>query len=240
VESCRAPVILEGVNFDTNATGIRPDVARVLDQLVADLKRCPEVRLRIEAHTDSVGEASYNHRLSQRRAESVRDYLVSHGISRQRLVTQGFGELRPIANNASARGRAQNRRVEIHPAGELSAEESCRLPVILEGVNFDTNATAIRPDVARVLDQLVADLERCSKVRLRIEAHTDSVGEAGYNHRLSQQRAESVRDYLVSHGISRQRLVTQGLGERRPIANNASAWGRARNRRVEVHPLGDM
>ncbi len=114
------------------------------------------------------------------------------------------------------------------------------MPVILEGVNFDTNATGIRPDVARVLDELVADLEGCPEVHLKIEAHTDSVGDASYNRRLSQQRAESVRDYLVSHGISRQRLVTQGLGERRPIANNATTSGRAQNRRVEIRPLGEM
>ena len=86
-------MILEGVNFDTDATGIRPEVARLLDKLVADLKRCPKVRLRIEAHTDSVGDASYNHRLSQLRAAVGTRLLSSaHGISRERLTTRGLGE----------------------------------------------------------------------------------------------------------------------------------------------------
>lgn len=82
---------------------------------VADVlsKQDPESKIVVEGHTDSQGGASYNQELSQRRAQSVREFLVSHGIAADRVTAQGFGPTRSVADNASAEGRANNRRVEI-------------------------------------------------------------------------------------------------------------------------------
>jgi len=128
--------------------------------------------------------------------------------------------------------------VEPPPAPEPEPYEGCNVPTILEGVAFDTNATSIRPDTARELERVVAGLARCGQKRMRIEAHTDSVGTAAQNERLSELRAESVRDYLVNRGVDPEQLETYGFGERKPIADNSTPAGRARNRRVEIHPLG--
>jgi outer membrane protein OmpA-like peptidoglycan-associated protein len=76
-------------------------------------KQDPDSKIVVEGHTDSQGGAAYNQDLSQRRAQSVRDYLVSRGISSDRVTSQGFGPTRSVADNASAEGRANNRRVEI-------------------------------------------------------------------------------------------------------------------------------
>ena len=76
-------------------------------------KQDSESKIVVEGHTDSQGGAGYNQDLSQRRAQSVRDYLVTRGIAADRVTSQGFGLTRPIADNASAEGRANNRRVEI-------------------------------------------------------------------------------------------------------------------------------
>jgi len=73
---------------------------------------------------------------------------------------------------------------------------------------------------------------------MRIEGHTDAVGNAVQNERLSELRAESVRDFLVSHGVDPEQLEAVGFGEQRPVADNSTPAGRARNRRVEIHPLG--
>jgi OOP family OmpA-OmpF porin len=67
----------------------------------------------VEDHTDSVGTAAYNQKLSHRRADAVRRYLVKHGIPANRITTEGFGESRPVASNDTADDRAQNRRVEL-------------------------------------------------------------------------------------------------------------------------------
>ena len=73
----------------------------------------PDSKMVVEGHTDSQGAAAYNQDLSQRRAQSVRDYLVSRGIAEDRVTAQGFGSSRSIADNKSAEGSANNRRVEI-------------------------------------------------------------------------------------------------------------------------------
>ena len=79
------------------------------------MKDKPDLRVSVEGHTDSVGSVAYNQTLSERRAKTVRDYLVSQGIDASRITTRGFGKSKPIASNDTAEGRAENRRVEIIP-----------------------------------------------------------------------------------------------------------------------------
>jgi OOP family OmpA-OmpF porin len=76
------------------------------------MKDYPDLNVVIEGHTDSVGTAAYNKKLSQQRAEAVKKYMVEKGIDANRLKAQGFGEVRPIASNDTEEGRQQNRRVE--------------------------------------------------------------------------------------------------------------------------------
>ena len=106
-------IVLRGVQFDFDKATIRADARPILDEAVSTLKDNSAISVAVEGHTDSVGTAAYNQRLSQRRAGSVRDYLVGHGISDSRLSVAGFSEAQPVASNATADGRAQNRRVEL-------------------------------------------------------------------------------------------------------------------------------
>ena len=106
-------VILQKVYFDTAKARIQERSYPVLLEVARVLKENPDiVKLRIEGHTDSRGSAAYNRRLSQRRAEAVRKFLIQQGIDPKRLVAKGYGEDRPIASNDTPEGRAQNRRVE--------------------------------------------------------------------------------------------------------------------------------
>lgn len=107
-------IILRGVNFDFDKDRIRPDAAVILEEAARILTEThPNVRVRIEGHTDSTGPEEYNQGLSERRANSVRDFLVSRDVDPSRLATIGFGESRPIASNDTREGRALNRRVEL-------------------------------------------------------------------------------------------------------------------------------
>lgn len=99
--------------FATDRATLESGADRHLDRLVGFLGRYPERRVEIEGHTDNVGAGEYNLGLSQRRAESVLNYLTRHGIDSNRLSALGFGQERPIASNLTAAGRQQNRRVEI-------------------------------------------------------------------------------------------------------------------------------
>ena len=83
-----------------------------LDNLVKFLKENPEVSGEVSGHTDNIGDKARNQKLSQQRANSVRDYLVSHGIEASRLVYKGYGDAQPATSNDTEEGRAKNRRIE--------------------------------------------------------------------------------------------------------------------------------
>jgi len=108
-------LVLEGVNFDNDRATLRPDATAVLDKAAATLKEWGDAKVEVAGHTDSNSDDAHNLKLSQSRAETVRSYLIGKGIAADRLSAKGYGESTPVADNASAEGRAQNRRVELVP-----------------------------------------------------------------------------------------------------------------------------
>ncbi len=111
-------VITETIRFETGKANILPASFSLLDEVASILATNPEIKVLVEGHTDSVGSDSYNLRLSQARADSVMQYLISGGISPDRLKALGYGEAKPIADNATKIGRAKNRRVEFTIIGQ--------------------------------------------------------------------------------------------------------------------------
>ena len=114
-DPCNQVIRLRGVEFAFDRADIAPESRVVLDVAADQLAGCPDVRVRVEGHTDFIGAASYNQALSERRAAAVREYLSSRGVAAGRLESRGFGESRPIAPGRSDDDRARNRRVELHP-----------------------------------------------------------------------------------------------------------------------------
>lgn len=105
--------------------------------------------------------------------------------------------------------------------------------IILEGVNFETAKTTLLPQARTILDQVAVSLAANPATEVAIHGHTDNVGGARYNMQLSIGRAEAVKSYLVSNGIAASRITTKGYGFTKPIADNSTPEGRARNRRIE-------
>ena len=108
-----AVIELEGVNFDFDKATLKPEAKVVLNEAAALLMKHDKVIVEIAGHTDSVGSESYNQGLSERRANAVKDYMTSKGLSATRMTAKGYGESRPIASNDTKEGRAENRRVEM-------------------------------------------------------------------------------------------------------------------------------
>nr|MBN1165362.1 OmpA family protein [Candidatus Krumholzibacteriota bacterium] len=106
--------ILRGVTFESGSASLTPDSYAILDRVVKSLMAYPEVRIEIRGYTDSVGSWESNLRLSQRRADAVKQYLINSGIMADRILSRGYGEADPIAPNTTAAGRAENRRIEFH------------------------------------------------------------------------------------------------------------------------------
>ena len=111
-------IILRGVHFDFNRYNIRPDAAPILDEAAEILGKHPDVTVDVNGYCDVIGGVAYNQRLSERRANAVAGYLEGKGIASNRLVTHGYGKTQFVATNATAEGRAQNRRVELVPQGQ--------------------------------------------------------------------------------------------------------------------------
>ncbi len=105
-------VVLRGINFDFDKANIKPEFVPVLEEGAKMLKANPGVTAAVEGHTCAIGTDQYNQKLSEKRAKSVKDFLVTNGVDARRLTAVGYGESKPIADNNTEAGRRMNRRVE--------------------------------------------------------------------------------------------------------------------------------
>ncbi|HWD99301.1 MAG TPA: OmpA family protein, partial [Bryobacteraceae bacterium] len=112
-------VNMSDVLFDFNQATLKPGAREKLAKVSGILLAYPSLHLSVEGHTDSIGTPEYNMKLSQRRADAVRDYLVTNGINQANIQAVGLGEANPVASNSTAAGRQQNRRVEMVVSGDV-------------------------------------------------------------------------------------------------------------------------
>ena len=115
-DGCPIPKVvrLEGVTFEFNKTRLRPDSQTILNWVVGIMKKYPDMQVELAGYTDSVGSAAYNLKLSQKRADAVKGYLLEQGVDGSRIQTKGYGKENPVASNDTDEGREYNRRVELH------------------------------------------------------------------------------------------------------------------------------
>ncbi len=111
--------------------------------------------------------------------------------------------------------------------------------MVLRGVNFENDSAVLTQEATGILDDAATSLRNQLNVRVAIGGHTDNVGNDAYNQALSEQRAESVKQYLISHGVDASRIEAAGYGETQTVASNDSSEGRAENRRVEFNLIVD-
>jgi outer membrane protein OmpA-like peptidoglycan-associated protein len=106
-------VVTQGILFDTGSERLRPESTPTLKEIGSMLSEHPELKLRIDGHTDDVGQAAANQTLSERRAAAVKAWLVAQGVDPKRLEARGFGQTKPATRNDTPEGRQNNRRVEL-------------------------------------------------------------------------------------------------------------------------------
>ena len=193
----------------------------------------------VVGHTDTSGDASYNDALSLKRAQSVADYLVATGTREDAIRVLGRGSRDPIASNDTLEGRIQNRRVDILLVAEVRALDKLLFPSL---ALFDPKSAKLSEAGQAFLEEQRLNSKALfdSAFYVEIVGHADSKGNAEDNIMLSKQRANTVRDYLVSKGLDDSIVETKGMGDTMPIADNDTAEGRAKNRRVEILVLGRL
>jgi len=226
------------IQFEINKDVIQREEQEKLGVLGTFLRKYPDTTAVIEGHTDEVGTAADNLRLSQRRAESVVSYLASLGIARSRLQAVGYGETRPIADNSTEIGKRLNRRINAIVACATDIEGLTSVPArttMAMEMEFDTNSANIRQQDREQLRKVANFMKANPRVNATVEGHTSNQqGTAAQAMQLSVRRAESVVNALANLGVDRTRLSVAGFGETRRFAYNTSVEGQQENRRVNI------
>ncbi len=231
------------VYFEFNKDVLREDSKSKLDRAAYLMNNdFKDYNFLVEGHTDSKGSDAYNLNLSQKRAESVVNYLASKGVSASRLKAIGYGETIPQQTNETDAGRAMNRRVEVKPADASfnptalilsSAEADQEIADLAQFIFFVTGKSQLQPSSRAQLNLIAQYLKQYPSTTWEVQGHTDNTGNADANMKLSQSRAQAVVDYLVGQGISKSQLTAKGYGQTQPAVSNDTADGRSQNRRVE-------
>lgn len=254
----------EQIGFEKGSAEIAPESRGVIGAIADVLRGCPGADFEIGGHTDSQGSPEANRRLSEARAQAVLAAIRVQDLPQVSLVARGYGADDPVADNATDVGRARNRRIEftlVAPrsigealapqetvasadaapdptsaaAGACAARASelaAETPIVFEP-GSSTLAKESGPVIAAIADALGA----CPDAAIDVGGHTDSQGSEEGNLRLSQARAEAVLAALRTPGLPLPNLVAHGYGEADPIADNATADGRAQNRRIAFVPV---
>mgnify|MGYP001259466938 CR=1 FL=1 len=224
--------------FDVDKAEIRSEYRDEIAKVGKFMQQYPTTTAVIEGHSDNVGDAEHNRDLSQRRAESVVKHLEEvYGINRSRLIAVGYGMANPIADNATDAGKQANRRIEaiIDCAFDMKKVTPPDRLCMSLNMEFDTDKADIKPQYNDEIAKVGEFMQQNPTTTAVIEGHTDNVGEAAYNMKLSQKRADNVVAYLVKNfGIDSSRLEAKGYGETRRIAYNSTAEGRQKNRRINA------
>jgi len=123
--------------------------------------------------------------------------------------------------------------------GDLVGPDGCKASntLVLSGVTFEHNKSLLTPESATVLDSFAEQLKTAGDIRISVIGHTDSQGDGDLNRALSESRAESVKQYLIEHGVDGTHMTAVGMGASQPIADNNSEEGRQQNRRVELRVI---
>ncbi len=236
------------IQFDAGSTTLSAASQPVIASIAETLRGCPDAAFEIGGYTDSQGSDSGNLRISEERANAVLTALRAPDLPLPGLVAKGHGEADPVADNATAAGRAANRRIVFTPiatpspaavdptasAGGPDASCGAQIEAILADgqIQFAVSAATITDESKPIIDAIAAVLRTCPDVAMEIGGHTDSVGSDSGNQTLSQARADAVLEALRAKGLALPEVTAHGYGEADPVADNATAEGRARNRRI--------
>jgi OmpA-OmpF porin, OOP family len=228
------------IHFEINQKTVQREAEERIDKLAIFMKKYPDTTAVIEGHSDEVGNAADNMKLSERRAEGVVTYLVNRsGIARSRLKSVGYGETRPIADNKTEEGKRLNRRINAVVACATDIEGIApvrdRITMAME-LEFDRNSAVVKPQYREELRKVANFLKANPKVVAAVEGHTGNLQATPKQAmEISQRRAQNVVNYLVTNfGVEKSRLTAEGFGQTRRFAYNTSLEGQQENRRVNI------
>ena len=211
------------------------DTQDVRDVAYTAVRRTEIAESRARAMQAEQTKAGVVAQMNTDQTNAVRTTSAALGQAKQQLAAQGQALVTERQRREDAEKRAAQAAADLARIASVKQEARGMVITLSGSVLFASGKSELLPaaeaklsDVAKALSQQDPD------AKMVVEGHTDSQGAAAFNQDLSQKRAESVRSYLVSHGIASDRITAQGFGPSRAVADNTSAEGRANNRRVEI------
>jgi len=186
------------------------------------MKAEEEARMKAEMEAKTAAEAA---------ARKAAEEAAAKAKAAEEARMKAEAEAKAAEEAKMAAAKAEAARVEAIRV--RNREISTRFAAVLQGLQFNTARSTFQKSAYAKMDEAVNVLNQYGDIKVLIQGHTDSQGDETKNMALSQSRADAVKEYLVSKGIDAARLLTNGLGESSPIADNKTAEGRAMNRRVE-------
>ena len=228
------------IQFEINQKTVQRQAEEKIDKVALFMKKYPNTTAVIEGHSDEVGSAPDNMKLSERRAESVVTYLVDRGgIARSRLKSVGYGETRPIGDNSTEAGKRLNRRINAIIACATDLEGIAPVPeriTMAMELEFDRNSDVVKPQYREELRKVANFMKANPKVKATVEGHTGNLqASPKVAMEISQRRAQNVVNYLATEfAVPRSRLAAEGFGQTRRFAYNTSLEGQQENRRVNI------
>ena len=223
-------------------------VQRQEEERIVKEREAAATKARVEAEAKAAAEAAEAKRKADDEAAEARRKADAEAAEAKRKADAEIAAREQATRAAEAQAQAAEREKQQLRA-RLLAQFNRVLPttdtprgltVNLGDVLFDTAKSNLRPDAREALAKLSGIVLNYPSLHLAIEGHTDSTGSADFNQTLSQKRAEAVRDYLMSQGLPDSTLSAQGLGMENPVADNRTAAGRQKNRRVEIIVSGEV
>nr|AEP84411.1 OmpA/MotB domain protein [bacterium enrichment culture clone g13] len=226
------------IHFEINRAEIPRAESERLNAASEFLQRYPNTKAVITGHTDSVGNDQANMQLSQRRADSVLQYLVGQQIDSSRISTVARGEADPVASNDTDSGKRDNRRINttidcVKDVAGLSLPET-RITVAAL-VEFNANSVEVDEQYHADLEKAANYLRDNPNVTAHVEGHAADLTSTDKAQQISERRAANVVDYLVEKfSIERSRLTAEGFGKTHRVAYNTTEEGKQQNRRVNI------
>jgi outer membrane protein OmpA-like peptidoglycan-associated protein len=213
--------------------------ARAQAQASADADRAAAERARAEALAAT--QQATNDRQQAEIAKLEADRARQDALEQQQKLAAQADQARDAAARAQQEQAELRRQLLLQFNQILQTRETARgLIVNMSDVLFDTGQYTLRPGAREKLAKISGIILAHPGLRITVEGHTDSVGGDAYNMKLSENRANAVRSYLVSQGLNSGTVAAQGFGKTRPVSDNSTAAGRQQNRRVELVVAGEV
>jgi outer membrane protein OmpA-like peptidoglycan-associated protein len=205
------------------------DEARVNDAAYIAMRRAE--RAKVEGHTASLNtrKEQLEHNAQQAQAKAAQDTQARLVATRDQLE-----EVRAARKAAEARADDAMTKLRLNEAAAMAEKPSGTVITVAGAFLFSSGKSELQPGAGQKLDKIADALSQQGDRKIIVRGYTDSTGAAEANVALSKARADSVASYLAAHGVPRDKITTDGLGESDPVAPNDTATGRASNRRVEI------